>query len=106
MFLGDLIVESDLDGLEGITHPPLGDLSLPEARKIHPRFIVNGGITAHELEVREDPRSWIFAYVRSLFQEMRPLDRFILSSSCNTPISTPWENLVSFRDACWEFGET
>ncbi len=23
---------------------------------------------------------------------------------CDTSIRTPWENLVAFRDACWEFG--
>ncbi len=103
--LRELIAEANLDGCEGITHPPIGDLPLPEAKRIHPRFIVNGGMTAHELETTEpNARDRIFAYVKGLFEAMRPLDRFIFSTACNTSIKTPWANLLHFRDACWEFG--
>lgn len=79
--LRELIAEAGLDGLEGIPHPPIGDLPLPEGKRIHPRFIVNGGMTAHETEIdTPDARDRIFAYVRSLFAAMRPLDRFLFSS--------------------------
>ena len=82
------------------------DLPLPEARKIHAGFIVNGGMTAHDTEVFDDARAKIRDNVRSLFREMRPLDRFIYSSACNASIRTPWENLLAFWEACWEFGTT
>ncbi len=79
--LRELIAEAGLDGLEGIPHPTIGDLPLPEAKKIHQRFIVNGGMTAHETEINTpDARDLIFAYVRNLFAAMQPLDRFIFSS--------------------------
>lgn len=103
--LRGLIAEAGLDGLEAIPHPPLGDLPLPEAKRIHPRFIVNGGITVHEAEVfTPDARERIFAYVRRLFADMAPLERFLFSTACNTSLRTPWANLLHFRDACWEWG--
>ena len=102
--LRELIAEAGLDGMEGIPHPPLGDLPLDEAKKIHGGFIVGGGLTAHEQEIIDDPENNIRAYVRTLFDQMRPLDRFIFSSGCNTSIRTPWENLLIFKEACHEFG--
>jgi uroporphyrinogen-III decarboxylase len=102
--LRDLIAEANLDGMESISHAPLGDLPLADAKKIHSKFIVNGGMTVHEMGVTEDRRESIRQYVKSLFLEMRPFDRFIFASACNTAVGTPWDNLLAFRDACWEFG--
>ncbi len=104
--LRELIAEAGLDGMEGIPHPPLGDLPLDEAKNIHDGFIVNGGMTAHEQEITDDPERGIRAYVRDLFDGMRPFDRFFNSSGCNTSIRTPWENLLIFEEACHEFGSS
>jgi uroporphyrinogen-III decarboxylase len=102
--LRELVAEAGLDGLEATPHPPLGDLPLPLARTIHPRFVVNGGMTAHETEVQgPDARDRVFGYVRRVFADMSR-ERFLFGSACNTSIRTPWENLVHFRDACHEFG--
>lgn len=103
--LGELVDEAGLDGLEAISHPPIGDLPLAEARGIHDGFLVNGGMSAHETEITgAGSRERIFAYVGDLFRSMRPLDRFLFSNACNTSIRSPWENLLHFRDACHEHG--
>lgn len=79
--LKELIAEAGLDGCEGIPHPPIGDLPLPEAKRIHEGFITIGGMTAHETEISgDDACDRIFAYVQNFFAQMQPLDRFIFSS--------------------------
>ncbi len=76
-----MIRDTGLDGLEGIPHPPIGDLNLYEARKIHKRFIVMGGITAHESEVTgPEALPFIFDYCKGLLDKMRPFGRFIFST--------------------------
>lgn len=76
-----LLAETGVDGVEGIPHPPLGDLPLPEAqRDVHDGFIVIGGMTCHEQEISENPRERIRDYVRTLFDQLRPFERFVFSS--------------------------
>jgi len=42
----------------------------------------------------------VFDYVGDLFARMKPFaHRFILSASCNTPYTAPWQTLLWFRDA-------
>lgn len=99
-----LIASLNVDGLEGVAFPPLGDVSLYEAAEMTPdNFIITGGISAFEtmnLKTRHD----IFNYVKNLFQYMKPFrKRFIFSSSCNTAINAPWETLKLFRDAWMEY---
>jgi uroporphyrinogen-III decarboxylase len=100
-----LIASLDVDGLEGVAYPPLGDVQLDEALELTgDRFIITGGISAAEfdrLRIRED----MFHYVRQLFERVTPYaHRFIFSASCNTPITARWEQLVWLRDAWREYG--
>ncbi len=100
-----LIDSLGVDGLEGVAFPPLGDVENDEAfRLTGDRFLITGGISAfqtRELRTREQ----VFAYVRELFDRLRPFaHRFILSASCNTAIDAPWMTLKHFRDAWLEFG--
>jgi hypothetical protein len=99
-----LISSYNVDGLEGVASPPLGDVMLDEAMKLtHDNFIITGGISAMEtrnLRTREQ----IFNYVEALFRKMLPYkNRFIFSSSCNTSIDTSWETIKHFRDAWLNF---
>jgi hypothetical protein len=89
-----------VDGLEGVAFPPLGDVELDEALRLTgDRFIVTGGISAMEFE-RLTTREAVFGYVRELCGRMKPYaHRFMLSASCNTPVTAPWERIVWFRDA-------
>jgi uroporphyrinogen-III decarboxylase len=99
-----LIAGLGVDGLEGVAFPPLGDVDLDEAMRLTgDQFIITGGISATQFELLKT-RADVFAYVRDLLTRMRPFaHRFILSSSCNTPISASWETICQFRDAWREY---
>jgi hypothetical protein len=101
-----LVGRSEVDCLEGLTPPPMGDVPLQEARAMtgYANFTVNGGMDAPHLEIRENPERRIHEYTRGLFAGMGDKQRFIFASSCSTPASTPWKNLVYFRDAAREYG--
>lgn len=101
--LAKVVAESGLDGMEGITHPSIGDFPLWEAKNIHPRFIVNGGMSAAEQEIVENASERLEHYVKNLMEKMKP-DRFIFASSCQTSPRTPYDNLLYFRDFCWKYG--
>ena len=99
-----LISSYDVDGLEGVAFPPLGDVELDEAMMLTSgKFIITGGISA--METRDlKTRDAIFRYVEVLFRKMLPYkNRFIFSSSCNTSIDTSWETIKHFRDAWLNF---
>lgn len=104
--LRDQVADVQLDGLEGTPHAPLGDIDLAQFRDTisYPRHVVWGGMTCHEQEIRKEAKARIRDFVRRLFETLRPFRRFVFSSACNTSIRTPYENLLYFRDACWEFG--
>jgi len=99
----DQVIASGLDGLEGIAFPPLGDIELWDARNAGEHFIVEGGLSAVQLE-GEVTRQDAERYVKDLFDKMRPFDRFIFSMSCNTSILTKWDTLRYFRDAWLKYG--
>ncbi len=93
-----------VDGLEGLVYPPLGDIEMEEALKLtHDRFIITGGISAHETRNLTEKKE-IFDYVRNLFERVQPYsNRFVFSASCNTAIDTSWDTIKHFRDAWSEY---
>jgi uroporphyrinogen-III decarboxylase len=97
---------SGVDCLEGLTPPPMGDIELADARRLfgNPRFIVNGGMDPVRLQTRQEAKERLHEYTRALFQSMGDARRFLFASSCCTPVTTPWENLVHFRDAARQYG--
>ncbi len=100
-----LIASLGVDGLEGVAAPPLGDVQLDEALAMTgDRFLVTGGISAAETDGLQT-RDAVCAYVRQLLDRLRPYaHRFVFAASCNTAISTRWDQLVWFRDAWQEYG--
>ncbi len=104
--LAPLFLEAELDCVEGQAPPPLGDWPLHQARELSERLIVTGGMAAPQQELA-GPRAagQIDAYVRDLFASMGDKRRFLFGSSCNTSPLTPYENLLSFRDAAWKYGQ-
>ncbi len=103
--LAPLILESEIDCVEGHAHPPIGDWPLAEARTLSERLILCGGMTAREQEwTGADARRRIFAHVQSLFSSLGDRRRFLFASACNTSPATPYENLLAFRDAAEEYG--
>jgi len=103
----ELISSCQVDGLEGVAFPPLGDVELDEAmRKTGPDFIITGGISAMETRNLKTEKE-VFNYVEKLFRKMAPYkNRFIFSSSCNTAIDTSWDTIRHFRDAWMHYRQT
>ncbi len=95
-----LIGSLGVDGLEGVTSPPLGDVALDKAMRLSgDRLIITGGISAAEFR-RLATRQAVFDYVGELFARMKPYaHRFVFSASCNTPYTAPWQTILWFRDA-------
>lgn len=99
-----LIGSLGVGGLEGVAFPPLGDVAIDEAVRLGgDRLIVTGGISAAEFQ-RLTTREAVFDYVGGLLARMKPFaHRFMLSASCNTPYSAPWQAIQWFRDAWKEY---
>ena len=100
-----LIASLGVDGLEGVSPAPLGDVEMDEAMRLtNDRFLISGGITPvryEQLKTRDD----VFAYVEELFRRMRPYShRFIFSASCNIPYTATWEMILNLRDAWKMYG--
>lgn len=95
-----LVASLQVDGLEGVAFPPLGDVQLEKAMQLTgDRLILTGGISAFETEHFKS-QDEVHRYLENLFDRLRPYaHRFILSASCNTSIITPWRVLTWFRDA-------
>ena len=103
--LAPLFLEAGIDCVEGQAPPPIGDWQLHEARALSDKLIICGGMAAPEQElVGLDAAQQIRAHVRQLFESMGDKRRFLFGSSCNTSPRTPFENLLAFRDAAWEYG--
>jgi hypothetical protein len=104
--LGPLFLQAGLDCLEGQPPPPLGDWPLAEARALDKRLILCGGMAAPEQELTGPGATQeLHAYVRELFASLGDRRRFLFGSSCQTSPRTPYENLLAFRDAAWEYGQ-
>jgi uroporphyrinogen-III decarboxylase len=104
--LAPLFLEAGLDCMEGQAVPPLGDWPLDEARALSARLIVCGRMAAPEQELATpDAVERFAAYVRDTFASMGDRRRFLFASSCNTSPRTPYQNLLTFRDAAWKYGK-
>jgi hypothetical protein len=101
-----MVGEAQIDALEGVTPPPMGDVQLKDVRRMtgYPHFTLNGGMDAAHQELTEDAQPALHTYVRDLFQSLDDKRHFIFASSCNTSPLTPWENLLYFRDYAREYG--
>ena len=89
---------------KGSRFPPLGDIELDAARAAGERFIVEGGLSAVQLEGEVTQRQ-ADDYVKGLFDRMRPFERFVFHMSCNTSILTSWDTLRRYRDAWLKYRE-
>lgn len=97
--LRQAFADSGVSGLEGMPHPPLGDIDVVDAHAIHPGFIYNGGFGAHEQNGNEEQ-------VRDFYADFLPRAgrrRFIFGSACNTAVQTPYERILMVRDLARNF---
>jgi len=99
--LAPVFAACGVDGLEGISHPPLGDWPAPQAQACNESFIFVGGFSAQEQQLLDDDG------VRDFYRRYLPgisKRRCIFSSSCQTAIGTSWERIKLVRDICREWG--
>ncbi len=99
--LSEEFAKAKVSGLEGVSHPPLGDWSASEAQKCHPEFIFNGGFSAAEQRMEHDDE--VRAFYKKYLKEVSK-ERFMFGASCNTAISTTWDRIKLVRDICREWG--
>ncbi|MBN8215671.1 MAG: hypothetical protein J0L75_03475 [Spirochaetes bacterium] len=99
--LGPFFAQAGVTGLEGVSHPPLGDWWVDEAQACAPNFVFNGGFSAAEQEMPSEEA--LTAFYRGFFARASRR-RMILSTSCQTNIRTPWERLKRVRDLTREWG--
>lgn len=98
----DVFRESGVHGLEGMAHPPLGDFTIDDARRMHDRFIYDGGFSAHEQVTKSDDE--VRAFYDRFFAELNGWPRFIFGTACQTAITTPWRRIKLVRDLCRAHG--
>ena len=82
--------ETGVNGLEGISHPPLGDWPIEQALACHKDFTFIGGFSAREQELMSDPQ------VRDFYATYLPKTdrrRIIFASSCQTSVRTTWDRI-------------
>ncbi len=87
-----------IHGLEGMAHPPLGDFAPALAHRLHPRFIFNGGFTAHEQTGMDDRQ--VEAFYDGFFHELDGSKRWVFAAACQTAINTPWSRLKQVVQLC------
>jgi len=94
------VVSYGVDGLEGVSFPPLGDIELHEAfRRTNPDFLITGGLSAHQ-STRFISQEDADIYIRTLFDSINPFrNRFMFAASCNVPINTTWDSIRFTNDA-------
>ena len=99
--LSEEFATAGVSGLEGVSHPPLGDWSVAEVQRCHDDFIFVGGFSACEQESLSDKQ------VRDFYRDYLATakkERFIFASSCQTAIGTTWERIKLVRDICRQWG--
>ena len=98
------IKASNIDLMEGLTPPPLGNFPLHLAREeMGDDFIVEGGMYFTHQELKHGAKEAIRDYTIELFDQMKDTKKFIYSTSCNFSPNTPVDNLHYFRDYCFEY---
>lgn len=94
-----LCVQAGLDGLEGITPPPLGNVELYDAKTITGgNFICNGGITPL-IQKQVKSKQEVYDFTRTIFDKFEDKRQFVFSMSCNTVINTSYDVIRWFGDA-------
>lgn len=101
--MAPLIARSRLDGVESLTPPPIGDLTIAEARKQWGEsFVIIGGLSAHVmLETNQDK---VRAAVLDALKQATPGFRFILSNADAMPYGASVETLRTISQVVKEHG--
>jgi uroporphyrinogen decarboxylase len=85
-------------GVEGLSlDSPVDMAAVAEA--VPPDLLLIGNIAPVEVMLEKDPET-VRAGVEALLSSMRVWDNFILSSGCDLPLDTPYENIEALVERC------
>ena len=102
----DLIVESGLDIAEAICPHPMTKVTISEVKRAFKgKVTIMGGIPSIALLEECMSDEDFEAFMRDLFQQIAPGDRFILGVSDTTPPDAKFERLLSITEMVQEWGK-
>ncbi len=100
----EMIEMTDIDGLYGLSYPPVGDMKISGVRSgLGDNVTVMGGLDSDFIAtgtVKE-----IQDKTRFIFSDIAPGDNFMLATADDTPYGTPVENLQAVSDVVQEIGK-
>jgi uroporphyrinogen decarboxylase-like protein len=102
----DLLAQSGIDVAESVCAPPMVDVSMSRMRAAFGgKITIFGGVPSVALLQESMSETEFEAYMRALFREIAPGDRFILGVSDMVPPDANWERLVRMAEMVEEWGE-
>ncbi|MBI1338508.1 MAG: hypothetical protein GC164_16315 [Phycisphaera sp.] len=84
-------LEANIDGLDGMPHPPLGDWTADDSRSMPERFIYDGGFSAHEQVTMNDDE--VERFYDGFFTDLKGHTRMVFAAACQTAITTKWDRI-------------
>jgi hypothetical protein len=101
--MAPLIARSKLDGVEALTPPPVGNLSVSEARRLWgDRFVLVGGLHANLM--LEADQEVVRAAVLEALRQAAPGGSFILSNADAMPFGARVQTLLTIADTVKRYG--
>jgi len=92
-----MIEMANIDGLYGLSYPPIGDLKISEIRRgLGEGVVVMGGLDSDFIATRTVKE--IQDKTRSILSDVVPGDNFMLATADDTPYGTPIKNLKAVSD--------
>ena len=101
----DLLAQSGMDVAESVCAPPMVEVSMGRMRgAFGGQITIFGGVPSVALLEESMNDDEFEAYMRALFREIAPGDRFILGVSDMVPPDAKWERLVRMAEMVEEWG--
>jgi hypothetical protein len=101
----DLIAESGIDIAEAICPQPMTKVTISEVKKAFKgKVTIFGGVPSVTLLPESMSEEEFKRFMRNLFKEIAPGDRFILGVSDTTPPGAKFDRLLMITDMVQEFG--
>jgi hypothetical protein len=103
--LMDLIAESGMDIAEAVCPRPMTRVTVSEVKKaFRGKVTIFGGVPSVALLEESMPDGQFEAFMKNLFREIAPGDRFILGVSDTTPPDAKFERLLRITEMVNEWG--
>ncbi len=102
----DLLAESGMDVAEAVCPQPMTKVTITSVKKAFKgKITIFGGIPSVTLLEESMPDDEFEKFMRSLFKEIAPGDRFILGISDTTPPDAKFERLLRITEMVEEWGK-